>query len=64
MNSRPYCVISGILFCLVAIAHLLRVLFGLTVNIDAFAVPMVVSWIGFAVPAALAWWAFRLAREA
>ncbi len=64
MNCRHYCVISGILFCLVAIAHLLRVLYGLNVRVDAFVVPMVFSWIGFAVPAALAWWAFRLAREA
>ena len=61
MNSRKYCVVSGILFSLVAIAHLLRILNGASVLIDDYAVPMSVSWVGLVVPGVLALWAFRVA---
>ncbi len=62
MSHKEYCVISGVLFSLVAMAHLLRVLYGLSIQIGDVAVPMLVSWIGFAVPAVLAVWAFRISR--
>lgn len=62
MSIQQYLLISGVLFALVSIAHLLRVVFGLSVYVDATAVPMAVSWIGFIVPGALAFWAFRLNR--
>ncbi|MBT8088239.1 MAG: hypothetical protein KJO46_09390 [Gammaproteobacteria bacterium] len=60
MNYRNYCFISGVLFALVALAHLLRIVYSLPVQVDEYAVPMLVSWVGFIVPAALAIWAFRL----
>lgn len=61
MNVRPYCVVSGALFSLVAVAHLARVAYGLPVTIDDYAVPMAVSWVAVVVPACLAAWAIRLA---
>jgi len=64
MAYREYGFVSGVLFCLVAIAHLLRIVYGLPVNVDDYAVPMAFSWVGFIVPAALAAWAFRLSRSA
>lgn len=64
MSNQQYLLISGLIFALVAIAHLLRVVFGMSVQVDATAVPMAVSWIGFVVPGALAFWAFRLNRAA
>jgi hypothetical protein len=64
MSNKQYFLISGLLFTLVAIAHLLRVVLGVPVQIDSAAVPMAVSWVGFAVPAVLAYWAFRLNRAA
>lgn len=63
MAYREYSLVSGILFCLVAIAHLLRVVYGLPIVVDDYAVPMAFSWVGFIVPAALAAWAFRLSRS-
>lgn len=63
MNYKSYCTVSGILFALVALAHLLRIINGMAVQVDDYAVPMAVSWIGFIVPAALAIWAFRLTRQ-
>jgi hypothetical protein len=62
MRHKDYCVVSGVLFSLVALAHLLRLLYSLPVQIGDVAVPMLVSLIGFAVPAALAVWAFRISR--
>ena len=64
MGHREYGVVSGSLFALVAAAHLLRIVYGVSIDVDSFAVPMAVSWIGFIVPAALATWAFRLAGRA
>ena len=58
MAHKNYCVVSGVLFALVALAHLLRIVNDVSIQLDGNAVPMYVSWIGFIVPAALALWAF------
>lgn len=63
MNSKQYITISGLLFCLVALAHLLRVVYSLPIQVEAYSVPMVASWIGFIVPGALALWALRIVRS-
>ena len=63
MACRSYCAVSGVLFSLVAVMHLLRVVYNMPVIVDAYAVPMALSWLGFAIPAALAFWAFRIARS-
>ncbi len=60
MGTREYCIISGVLFTLVALAHMLRIAYGMVVQVDGFAVPMLVSWVGLVVPGGLAFWAFRL----
>jgi hypothetical protein len=64
MGYKKYCVVSGTLFSLVALAHLLRIAFGVAVQIDGCVVPMGLSWIGLVVPGALAIWAFRIALAA
>lgn len=56
-----YCRLSALLFALVAIAHLLRLYFGLSIQVDGASVPMSVSWLAAVVPATLAAWGFRLA---
>jgi hypothetical protein len=63
MTHKTYCTVSGALFALVALAHLLRIINGMTIQVDDYAVPMAVSWVGFIVPAVLATWAFRLTRQ-
>jgi hypothetical protein len=62
MGLKNYCAVSGALFTLVALAHLLRILNDMPVQVDAYAVPMFVSWVGFVVPAGLAVWALRIYR--
>lgn len=63
MAHRQYFVVSGLLFALVATAHLLRIVYGATILVDSYTVPMVASWIGFIVPGSLTVWAFRLGRS-
>ncbi len=62
MANKPYCLVSGVLFLLVATAHLLRAVFGIPVVIDDYVVPLSVSWAGFIIPGVLAMWAFRSAK--
>jgi hypothetical protein len=60
MAYKPYCLLSGVLLGLVAAGHLLRILFGLTINIGGVSVPMLVSWIGAVGAGALSVWALRI----
>ena len=62
MAHRPYCLVSGMLFIAVAVAHLLRGIFGLSLTVDTYDVPMYLSWLAVVVTGGLAVWAFRLAR--
>ena len=61
MNSRSYLLVSGVVFFLVALLHLLRVLNGWDLQYGPWPVPMGVSWGGTIVPGLLGVWAFRLA---
>jgi hypothetical protein len=63
MGTKEYCLVSGVLFALVAFAHLLRIVYGMSIVVDDVAVPMLVSWIGLFIPAILAVWAFRISRR-
>ncbi len=63
MGHKKYCVVSGAVFSLVALAHLLRMVYGMSVQIDEYAVPMSVSWVAFIVAVVLAVWAFRIRRQ-
>lgn len=62
MSIKQYCIVSGVLFSLVAGAHLLRIINGASVQVEQYMVPMTFSWVGFILPAALAFSAFRLSR--
>ncbi len=63
MNFRAYCGVSAILFSVVALAHLTRLFYGWSVQVDDVVVPMFVSWIGSIVPGALALWGFSETRR-
>jgi len=64
MNIKTYCVLSALLFTLVALAHLVRLINGWPVQVGGMTVPMTVSWFGLAVTAGLAFWGFRESRAA
>ena len=63
MGYKNYCVVSGVLFSLVAVAHLLRIVYGMSIQVDDYVVPMLVSWVALIVPAGLAFWAFRIGLD-
>jgi hypothetical protein len=60
---RSYLRVSGALFVLIAVVHLLRLVYRAPAEVAEWMVPLWVSIIGFALPAGLALWAFRLARN-
>jgi hypothetical protein len=63
MNARIYVVLSGFVFGIVAVLHLLRVVNGWAVAVGPWSVPMGASWLGTIFPAVLCVWAFRLASR-
>jgi len=62
-SARRYLLISGVIFGVVAVLHLLRVVNGWPFQVGPWAVPMCPSWLGVLVPGVLCGWAFRLARR-
>jgi len=62
MKSKVYLMVSGSLFALVALLHLLRIVFNWQAVIGGWTVPMWLSWIGLAVTATLCVWAYGLAH--
>jgi hypothetical protein len=60
MCLHAYLVISGIIFGLVAILHLVRLVRKATVQFGSKVIPMWISWGGLVVAAALCAWAFSL----
>lgn len=63
MNTRGYLAVSGTLFGLVAVLHLLRVINGWSVVVGPWSAPMAVSWLGTIIPTVLCVWAIRLASH-
>lgn len=61
MTARIYLLISGTIFGLAAIFHVLRVVIGWTLTLHTWSVPMWVSWLGTILPAVLCIWALGLA---
>ena len=64
MSKHLYLVVSATIFTLVCIAHLVRAINGMPVQIGAYAVPMYVSWIAVVVAGVMAISAVRLLRAA
>ena len=59
---RPYLQISGTLFGVIAVAHLLRLFRHWPVDLAGHTVPVWVSWIGLLLTGGLSVWALRLLR--
>ena len=63
MSRRTFSLIAGIVFGLVALAHVLRIVLGWSVVIQDFSVPMWPSGLAVVVFGYLAYEGFRLARK-
>lgn len=63
MNTRPYLIISGIIFLLIAIGHALRLGFEWPLKLGVWSVPLWASAAAVVVAIVLFVWAFWLARK-
>jgi hypothetical protein len=63
MPQKIYLVVSGLIFDLVFLLHVLRIIFGWRVELGEFEVPMWISWVSLAVAGYLALSAYRLLKE-
>ena len=57
MEARFYLRVSGAVFGIICVGHLLRIIFGWKLIIGSLEVPMAVSWLGMIFTGALAGWA-------
>lgn len=60
MKGRPYLVVSGVIFGVVAVLHLLRVVNDWEFVLGPWSLPMWFSWFGMVGPTILCVWALRL----
>ncbi len=60
MATTAYLKISGGVFGIVALLHLLRLFYGWSVQIGEVVIPIWLSWLGLAFAGGLSIWAFRL----
>lgn len=60
LRERTYLMVVGIVFSVVAAAHLVRVFLGSDITFHDWTVPLWLSWLGTTVTAYLAYMSFRL----
>jgi len=59
MQQKTYNTVTAVLFLIVALLHLLRIVFGWPAQIGGLGIPMWASWLALVVTAALAYFGFR-----
>ena len=64
MDIKTYCRVSSLLFTIVAFAHLARLIYGWSIQVDGVTIPLFVSLFGSVVPGGLAYWGFRESQAA
>ena len=62
MNQKTYMTLTATVFLAVAIAHLLRIILGWSVEIGGLSIPFWVSWLALLVASALAYFGFTQKR--
>lgn len=62
MNSKIYFTITSIIFLIIALLHLLRIIYGIEAVFDGWNAPMYFSWIGFIVGGILSYLGFKLLK--
>ncbi len=59
MQQTAYNTITAVLFLVIALLHLLRIIFGWPAQIGSLEIPLWASWLALVVTAALAYFGFR-----
>jgi hypothetical protein len=62
MSRRSYALVTGVIFLVIAILHLLRVIFGWAAIIGGWIMPIWVSWVALVVAGYLAYEGFRMRK--
>ena len=62
MNQKRFTLAAGVVFALVAVLHLLRLVFGWEAVIGGWNVPLWISWAAIAIAGYLAYTAFTLEK--
>ena len=62
LSRKTYMTVTATLFLVVAILHLLRIIFGWSVEIGGLSIPFWVSWLAFPVAGAFAYFGFTQNR--
>ena len=63
MSQRTFLLIASVVFGLIALGHVLRIVFNLSFVVQDISVPMWASWIAIVVMGYLAYEGLRLARK-
>ena len=63
MTLKIYSTISGLIFGIVSLMHLLRLLNEWTLQLGPLVAPVWMSWLGMVVAGMLSFWGFRLSRN-
>ena len=63
MSRKAYLLVAASIFSLVCLLHLARIVFGWSLVIGSWSVPMWLSWVGLIVAGALAYFGFSLATQ-
>ncbi len=62
MNRQTYMTLTTAIFVVVAVAHVLRIIFGWSVEIGGWSVPFWLSWVAVLGAGALAYFGFTQRR--
>ena len=63
MSRRRFSLVAGVIFGLIALGHVLRIIFGWSLVVQGFSVPMWASGLAVVILGYLAYEGFRLARK-
>jgi hypothetical protein len=63
MSRRAYLLITAVIFSLIALLHLVRIIFGWSAVLGCWSALMWLSWVALIVTSALAYFGFSLAMQ-
>jgi len=62
MNQRSFSLVAGIIFIIIALLHLLRIIYGWEAVIGGWVVPKWISWVALAVAGLLGFEGLRVSK--
>lgn len=63
MVNKDYSLFAGVIFAIIAVLHVLRIVFGWEAMIAGWSVPMWLSWIALLIAGYLGYTGFMLSRK-